>query len=83
MWTGTLSVRNKGTLKLNYQKSGLMKALDAVMDPLLSEKTKARRKVYGADWADDVLFEKRNLPRCYGGEVEDGDCLRWAEEYFE
>merc|ERR1739848_302282 len=73
IWTSTLAVRNKGTIKLNYVSSTIMKALDVLVEPFLSEKVKNRKKTFGKDWIENNgnFFVVDKLPKCYGGGLED------------
>ena len=83
IWTSTLNVRSLGSLKLNFKPSLLAKTMEKLSSPFLSDKIKSRNRKLGENWMDEDIFIKENLPRCYGGGLEDSKGLEWIEKYFE
>ena len=61
-----------------------MKALEALIEPFLSEKLKDRRKIYGADWLEnnEGFFVAEKIPKHFGGPADDEKGLRWIDEYY-
>ena len=85
LWTKTLAIRSRGSIKLNYQKSALMAAFEMLVKPFLSQKMSSRRKNFGEDWLENNggLFEVGGIPKKCGGGLDDELGLKWIDEYFD
>lgn len=85
LWTKTLAIRSRGSIKLNYKKSALMAALEALVKPFLSQKMSSRRKNFGSDWLEnnEGLFKIEGIPMLCGGNLENEAGLKWIDEYFD
>lgn len=80
--SGDMAVRNRGLYRLNDTQSWLGKGLEKIIDPLLTEKLKGRRKKFGADWIKNRIFDNGKIPKKYGGELDDEEGVRWIYEHF-